>query len=164
MTSLLRHALPALLGLLPLAAVALSSDRQQPMYVEADSAEINDQTGISIYRGHVRITQGTLEINARQVTLYSRDGEVRKAVAVGKPATYRQLPDGKTEPVRAEALRMEYLPPEDRLLLFEQARVWQNGDDFRSERIVYDIGLDQVNAGAGNGDRVRITIQPRAKP
>lgn len=141
---------------------ALSSDRNQPMDVEADRADIDDKRGVSVYRGNVKITQGTLRLTADELTLHTRDGEVVRAIAVGKPATYRQRPDGKDHDVEAEALKMEYFADRQQLILIDKALVQQAGDTFRSERIDYDIAADVVKAGAGTpGDRVRITIQPK---
>lgn len=145
-------------------AIALSSDRNQPMYVEADRADIDDQRGVSVYRGNVKITQGTLVLTAAELTVHSKDGDIIKAVAVGQPATYRQRPDGKEQDVEAEALRMEYYGVEQKIILIDKAEVRQGGDTFRSDRINYDITQDVVNAGAtagSPGDRVRITIQPK---
>lgn len=154
--------LSLLLPLLHGSAHALSSDRNQPMDVEADRADIDDKRGISVYRGNVKITQGTLRLTADELTLHTRDGEVVRAIAVGTPATYRQRPDGKDHDVEAEALKMEYFADRQQLILTDTARVQQAGDTFRSERIDYDIAADVVKAGAGApGDRVRITIQPK---
>lgn len=143
-------------------AIALSSDRDQPMYVEADRADIDEKRGVSVYRGNVKITQGTLVLTAAELTVHSKDGDVVKAIAVGQPATYRQRPDGKEQDIEAEALRMEYFATEEKIILIDKAEVRQAGDTFRSDRINYDIAKDVVNAGAGSpGDRVRITIQPK---
>jgi lipopolysaccharide export system protein LptA len=154
--------LSLILPLLSGTAQALSSDRNQPMDVEADRADIDDKRGVSVYRGNVKITQGTLRLTAEELTLHTRDGEVVRAIAVGKPATYRQRPDGKDQDVEAEALKMEYFADRQKLILTDKASVRQAGDSFRSERIDYDIAADVVKGGTGSpGDRVRITIQPK---
>ena len=41
-------------------AWALPSDREQPIRVQADTAELDDKQGVAVYRGDVVITQGTL--------------------------------------------------------------------------------------------------------
>ena len=151
-----------LTALLPMPAAALSSDRQQPMHIEADRADLDDQKGISVYRGNVVITQGTLRLTADELTVHTQDGEVTKAFSTGAPATYRQRPDGKDQDVEAQSLRMEYYAGEEKIILLQKAEVKQAGDTFRSDKIIYDIARDHVNAGTGApGDRVRITIQPK---
>ena len=148
----------------PFPAAGLSSDRDQPMYIEADRADINDKKGISIYTGNVKVTQGTFELLADKLTVYIEKDQLQKAIAIGQPAHYRQRPDGKDEDIEAQALRMEYYASPERIILLERAQASQAGDVFRSEKIVYDIDKDVVNAGTGSGnDRVHITLQPRKK-
>ena len=158
----------ALLGLAvlaafsPLAALALSSDREPPMYIEADRADIDDKNGVSVYTGNVKVTQGTFQLLADKLTVHINDSQIQKAVATGNPARYKQRPDGKDEDIEAEALQMEYYASPERIVLRERAVASQGGDEFRSDKIVYDIKKDIVNAGTGKGDsRVHITLQPR---
>ena len=49
---------------LPAPLLALSSDRDQPIEVEADSLEVRDAEKISIYSGKVRLNQGSLALRA----------------------------------------------------------------------------------------------------
>lgn len=148
----------------PKYVLALSSDRDQPMLIEADQAELDDAKGVSIYRGSVKVTQGTLVLTGEVMTVHIKNGDVEKVVIDGKPATYRQRPDGKDQDVKAKSLRMEYFASPERIILTKKAEVQQGGDVLRSERIVYDVEKDHVNAGnPGKEERVRITIQPRSK-
>lgn len=160
------RAIPALLAALLLTAaqpcLALSSDRDQPMELEADHANIDDQRGVHIYTGNVIITQGTMRITADHLTVKLKDGDIVEAIALGQPATYRQRPDGKEQDVEAKSLRMEYYADKGELILIDQARVWQGRDTFSSQRIHYDIDQDIVNAGDGQ-NRVKIILQPKPK-
>ena len=147
----------------PMLGWGLSSDRQQPMLIEADRVELDDAKGISVYRGRVKVTQGTLMLTGETMTVYTKDNDVEKVVMEGAPATYQQRPDNKDQDVHAKALRMEYYTDPEHIILLKQAEVEQQGDVLRSERIEYDVAKDQVTAGTDQPDeRVRITIQPRA--
>jgi lipopolysaccharide export system protein LptA len=149
-------------GLIPAAGWALSSDRDQPMSIEADRVELNDSEGISVYRGNVKVVQGTLELTGDTMTVYNKGDKVQKVVMEGNPATYKQRPDNKDKDVRAKALRMEYFTNPEYIVLQKKAEVEQEGDRLRSERIEYDVARDKVNAGTNQpNERVRITIQPR---
>ncbi len=157
------------LCVLPPAAVALDSDRDQPVLLEADQATLSDREGVGVYRGNVIVRQGSMRITGDVLTLYSRDGRIVRAIMEGNPATFRQRPEGKPEDVRARARRMDYEAGKDRIVLTGQAVVWQGGDVFRSERIVYDIARDRVEAGGAaggktgegtQGGRVHIILQP----
>src|SRR5690554_7907613 len=68
--------------LLPAMASALPSDSEQPIHIQADTAELDDKKGTAIYRGDVVITQGTLKITGHTVTLVQ--GKDRKSVVEGK--------------------------------------------------------------------------------
>jgi lipopolysaccharide export system protein LptA len=160
-TSLNRWTLLVLM-MLPACAWALSTDKDQPMRIEADRVELDDATGISTYRGNVKVTQGTLVITGDMMTIYSKNNEIRKVIMDGNPATYRQRPDGKEQDVRASSRRMEYYTDPEHIILLKQAEVNQQGDQLRSERIEYDVVNDQVKAGTDHpNERVHITIQPK---
>ena len=153
----------ALTGL-PMLSWALSSDRQQPMLIEADRVELDDATGISIYRGRVKVAQGTLLLSGETMTVHNKGNAIEKVIMEGTPATYQQRPDNKDQDVHAKALRMEYYTNPEHIILLKQAEVEQQGDVLRSERIEYDMAKDQVRAGTDQGDeRVHITIQPKNK-
>ncbi len=153
-----------LLVLLPRAGLALSTDSNQPMLIEANSAELDDKNGVSIYRGNVKVTQGTLVLTGETMTVYNSGNDISKVIMEGDPATYRQRPDGKEQDINASARKMEYFKNPDKVILTSDAKVEQEGDILRSEHIVYDIDNDQVTAGGDNPNhRVRITLQPKNK-
>lgn len=145
-------------------ALALSGDKQQPMDVESDTFESDDQSGVTVFKGKVKVTQGTLVIQADTVTLHrGKDGKIARVLGEGKPAHYRQRRDGKEVDVVAQARELEYLADQDKMILREDARIVQDRDVFTSRRIVYDMAKDLVHAGGKQkGDRVRMTIQPDA--
>jgi lipopolysaccharide export system protein LptA len=154
-----------LLLLLPVASPGLAGDRDQPIHIEADRAALNEKTGNSVYEGNVHLQQGSLVLQGNRMTVQLNDNTIDTLVLTGDPATYRQRPAGKESDQRAEAGRIEYYAGEDRIILLENARVWQSGDEeLRSDRIVFDLKSDTVNAGSNKpGDRVRITLPPGSK-
>jgi lipopolysaccharide export system protein LptA len=161
-TRLLRGCIVCLLCL-PLTAWALSADRNEPINIEADSATLNETSGKSTYRGNVHLRQGTLHLHGDEMTVQISDDRIEKIVLTGNPATYVQRPDNADEDQHAEAGRIEYYARDNRMILLESARIWQTGkDQFSSDRIVFNLADNTVNAGGGSSsDRVRITLQPR---
>jgi lipopolysaccharide export system protein LptA len=146
--------------------LALSTDRQQPVTVEADQAELDDAKGVTTYEGRVVVTQGSLRITGDRVLLYyDQSRDVTRAEALGKPATYEQTPDGEQTPVKARALRMEYQVREGVIDLYDEAEVLQERDSLRGRRITYDTVNNRVKAmGSGSPeDRVRVILTPRGK-
>lgn len=143
---------------------ALSSDRSKPMHIEADLADINEKTGISIYTGNVVVVQGSLRITAEKLTIYSKNRVFERMVSTGNPATFKTRPDGKDKDVFGQGKKINYLITRDTVYFIEDARLEQDGSHFDSDRIIYDILNDKVNAGLTKGnDRVKIIIQPKQK-
>ena len=155
-----------LLATLPGAALALSTDRDQPVHIEADRGELDDVKGVTIYEGRVVVTQGSIKITGDRVVLYYDDQrDISRAEAVGKPATYQQLSDGETEPLKARALRMDYQVKDGVIDLYDDASVVQTGNSLFGNRITYDTVNERVKASrSGSGeDRVRVILTPKAK-
>ena len=154
-----------LLSLLPLTAWGLDGDRDQPINIEADQASLNDKTGVSVYEGNVKLQQGTLIFTGDKMTVQLADKKLETIVLTGSPATYVQRPEGKNVDQHAEAERIEYYTSNERVILLRNARIWESGDEeFRSDRIVFNLKTDTVDAGGGgDSGRVHITLQPRDK-
>jgi lipopolysaccharide export system protein LptA len=164
-------------------AGALTSDREQPILIEADSAEADDVKRTTVYKGEVVIDQGTLRITGDHVTIhYDERGDFTKLIALGNPARFRQLPDGQKNEEsnfqRARASRMEYYKESDTIVLLGNAVYGQGGDRVAADRIEYDsrnsrmkartvaASKEKKKAGAEQPQkkrRVRITIQPKKK-
>ena len=154
-----------LLSLLPLTAWGLDADRDQPINIEANQASLNDKTGFSVYEGNVRLQQGTLLFTGNKMTVQLTDKKLDTIILTGTLATYVQRPEGKVVDQHAEAERIEYYALDERVILLKNARIWESGDEeFRSDRIVFNLKTDTVNAGGGgDSGRVHITLQPRNK-
>jgi lipopolysaccharide export system protein LptA len=141
---------------------ALSSDKQKPIEVEADSFNLDDAKKITVYSGNVIMTQGSMEIMADNVTIYGARGTTDKIIAIGKPVKFKQQPDDNQGLIRGEAKRFEYLVSKNTLVLINKATLWQSGNTFSSDRITYDSKRSIVKAGDKKSDskRVKITLQP----
>lgn len=153
-------------------AWALPSDREQPIRIQANSAELDDRQGVAVYRGDVVITQGTLKITGDTVTITrTASGDVDVFTSVGKPAYYEQLPEEGKQIVQAYGLTIQYFSSNERIVLIDQAKVIQEGNTFEGEKIVYDTQRQIVNAGRATGSnvsvprpRIDMIIQPKNKP
>jgi lipopolysaccharide export system protein LptA len=147
----------------PCPALGAEGDQDQPVYLEADSVELDEANSVSHYKGSVFVKQGTMEMEADEMTVHHYpDRRPKRIIAFGKPAKYRQDVDGEKEKVEAEALRMEYEADVDEITLIDQALLYQGKDTFRSDRIVYDRTNERVKAGASveGKERVKILINP----
>lgn len=160
------------------ATFALSTDKDQPIEIEADSAELDDIKNISIYRGNVIVIRGSIRMTGDKMTVYNtEDNELETLIMEGRPATYRQMPDDSSVYDEAEALRMEHYELKNMVILIDEALVTQEGLRFSGKRIEYDTLNSRVKAWSqpkgkqssststtsGKKQRVKIIIKPKKK-
>lgn len=159
------------------AAFALESDKNQPIEVEANAAELDDIKNISIYTGNVILVRGTIRMTGDKMTVYhTENDELDTLIMEGRPATYRQLPDDSKVYDEAEASIIEYYELKHLTILKENAVVIQEGVRLTGDRIDYDTALSQVKArsagvqtkaaGAGEtgtqeGGRVKLILKSK---
>lgn len=161
LTALLTGAL-ALLA--PLHVGALTSDRQQPIRIEANRVEIDERQGTSTYTGSVQVTQGTFRLNAERVVVQRGKEAVQRIVAHGEPATFRQQPEGADYLIRGQAQELRYEAGDGTVALTGGAHLWQGRDEFSGARVVYELERERVRAEGGTGDgRVRAIIHPQQR-
>lgn len=168
------NSLPILTGLLVSLACtgvqALPSDREQPIRVQADSAELDDRQGVAVYRGDVVVTQGTTILKGDTVTLkQDANGDIEIVTSVGRPAYYEQKPAVDKEVTKAYGITIQYFVSQNRVILVDRAKVIQEGNTFEGEKIVYDTQRQIVNAGRAGTRvttpraRIDMVIQPKNK-
>ncbi|WP_415896734.1 lipopolysaccharide transport periplasmic protein LptA [Neptuniibacter sp. QD57_21] len=148
---------------------ALPDDQDKPIYITADSASINDTTGITTYKGNVIIKQGSLLIEAAHVDMHRANGDVDKLIAKGSPAHFRQQQEVNGNFTDAWGRHMVYMVNKKELTITQNAKVIQAKDTFTGTKIVYDLNKSIVNAfgstSANSKDkgRVNMVIQPSKK-
>ena len=157
---------------LPAATIAKTSDAEKPINIEADQVEIRERESLSIYRGNVRITQGSLRINGDVIQFSSTEEGHQKVIILGKPASFFQLTDQNQE-ISAQGEEMEYHAKTGLFTLERNAVLVQQDNRFTSEHIVYNTQTNVVKAGVPNNTssststkppRVTITVMPAVMP
>ena len=155
--------------LLPQLALALPSDREKPIEIEADSADLDNGKGISVYHGDVVMTQGSTRITGDKVTIYSTEKEVQRVVATGNNtrAYYEELQDKEQGLLQAWGYTIDYQLAKDQIELTRDGELKNQGDIFKGEKINYNISLQTVNATSdkkeGGSRRVQMVIHPKPK-
>ena len=152
--------LPALLAV-PVCGLAADDDRQQPVHLRADRIDIDQKRGLSLYRGHVVFTQGTLRLTAARAEVQNRASVLETITAEGKPVTFRHRPEGLTDFIEGEAGRAVYHAPSRRVDLYGEVQARRGRDLFRSAVLHYDIGNQSLVAESANGRRVYAALVPR---
>lgn len=165
-TTKLFSPLLCLLGVfLTATALALPSDRQATITVEADRAQINEKTGITDYQGSVIIKQGSLLIEADQVTIYSTDGQANKVICIGQPAHYQQQPNPEDGLVNAHGNTIEYYLDTETITLIKNASLEQQGSTLKGDHINYDLKAELVEARGSDNSQQRVhMVIPASKP
>lgn len=149
-------------------ALALESDRKQPIEITADQAELDEAKGEAHYIGNVLLTQGSLIIRADNLTIKADDkNQIQRVTAKGKPAEFNQTPEEGKPPVVAKAKLIDYYVADEKLLLQQEAIVIQNDSTFQGSQIQYDIRNHRMQATSngtktGNSERVKMILPPSA--
>jgi lipopolysaccharide export system protein LptA len=157
----------ALMLLIPMlasqAGLALEADKEQPIELAADSVDIDESKGTSIYRGDVDLRQGSMHLRADVVTVYQTKRKPTKIIAEGRPVKFQQATEKGL--VKGQAKRAEYEVNSENLVMIGDAVLIQGKDSMRSDRIVYDRVKSVVKAGAAakGKERVRISIEAPGK-
>lgn len=146
----------------PLYAQAADDERRLPVNLRADRIDIDQKKGLSLYRGHVVFTQGTLRLTAARAEVQNRANTVETVTAEGKPVTFRHRPAGLADFIEGEASRVVYHAPTRRVDLYGEVQVQRGRDLFRSAVLHYDIDNQAMVADGANGRRVYAALVPRA--
>lgn len=156
------HALSSLLlvALLPLGAQAKTTDRNAPMDIEADrtDAMLGDNSE-SVLTGSVKITQGSLQVNADRAVIHRKAGDISQVVLTGTPATLKQVNDNG-EAMNARASQIVYTLTNDIVVLTGNVVIEQPRGNLRGETIKYDLKTGRLDGG-GDGKRVQMRIMPK---
>ena len=161
----------ALLMLISFSVFAEKADREKPTQIEANRMSADDVRRLNVFEGNVVVTKGTMLLRADRLVVRQDAEGFQFATATGKPARFRQRQDPKPGEkegiwIDGEALRIEFDDRNQKIELYESARVNRGGDEVAGDYILVDQRSDfyQVNAGkgpAGQG-RVKAVIQPKA--
>ncbi|EEX95239.1 LPS ABC transporter periplasmic component [Vibrio orientalis CIP 102891 = ATCC 33934] len=145
-------------------ALALSTDQDQPVYIDSDSQQLDMQSNKVTFLGDVKLKQGSININADKVivTRDPKDGSIQEIEGYGDLATFSQLTDdGKT--LYGEAKELYYVMAEDQLTMIDKAMLSQDDSVIRGTKIRYKISSQKLIAdGKEKGDRVSTVLQPQA--
>lgn len=145
-----------------LSAHALPSDANQPIRLLADKATYSERTGVTSYSGNVSITQGTLKMTAENLTVnLTPTRAIDSAVATGSPATIQQIVTQEKGLAKGQANRIDYNVKTGIVTLTGNAKLTQNGGSFSGNVIRYSLKVGDIEATAGNNQRVELVFPPQ---
>lgn len=120
---------------------ALPTDSQQEMNLSFDSSAVDLKKGITVYRGNVKLTQGSLRIESDELVVHRKDDEIQKVIATGSPAVFEQQPEVDQAPVIAYGKRIEYQLQNqiEKVAIIDNAKLEQGGIISTCERIEFNL-------------------------
>jgi len=151
-------------------AWSLPNDREQPIHIQADNAQLDDKKGIATYTGDVIITQGSMKITGNTVTLTrAASGDIDVVTSVGTRAYFEQQQStAKPDKMQGWAKQIQYQAQKDTIILTDDAKVVNEGNTTEGEKIVYNTQTQVATAGRAPGvttprQRIDMVIQPKKK-
>ncbi|RLA53956.1 MAG: lipopolysaccharide transport periplasmic protein LptA [Gammaproteobacteria bacterium] len=135
-------------------------DLDAPVYIYADNAEIDEDAGLSIYSGNVRVEQENIELLADRITVNFSGELVEHVFVTGSPAQYRER-DANGVYLFSTGKEIEYSAAKNHVILSGNAQISQKGDQLRGELLTYTLA-DKVLTASGQsaGRRVQNILRP----
>ena len=128
----------------------------------------DDSRRTSTFEGAVTVSKGTMSLTADRLTIQQDSQGGYKATATGTPVRFRQRTDARGDRpagwVEGEAMRIELDDREQKVELFDKARVTRDMDEVRGDYIFLDQRSETFSVNGGKdqgGGRVRAVIQPK---
>ena len=141
--------------------MALESDRQETLEVNANSTDGTLGDGITTLRGNVEIRQGTLHITADEAEVNKIDGKVGSVTFRGAPAFLEQEIEEQGL-VQATANVIDYQVASGLVTLSGNADVKHPQYQISGELLTYDLNVQHFQgSGDENGNsRIHIRLDP----
>lgn len=137
---------------------ALSTDKDQPAVISADDVEFDFATGVRIYRGNVKLDQGTMKLRADKLVVEYKDDVLQKATAYGEPAVFQQRPDDKPNDVIGKGMKLELDEVKNMVILIDNASINDGEKNASGAMITYDMANDKMKiVGGGDPGGAKIT-------
>ena len=154
------HALVVLLVAACGLAGARTSDRRQPMDIEASRSDCGLGSNASCtLTGNVIITQGTLRVVAAKAVVSQSDGNPSRAQLSGGVTLQQEMDDG--DQIRATAANVDYDMRNEVMVFTGNVSIQQSRGSLSGQRVVYNLKTGQIESGGDGGGRVRMRILPK---
>jgi len=154
------------LNLFAVLAHANTPDDQQPVHISADYLEIQDQKGISVYKGNVEVTQGSLTLNGDKITIQHPDRALLSIKVLGQQARFKRFDIEDDSWIKGQADTINYNAQQKTLLLIGNAKVEQPGKHvITGPKLFYDTTKKTLKAQSTPQEkkRISVTLMPESK-
>jgi lipopolysaccharide export system protein LptA len=140
----------------PSALQGFSTNRNDPVQIEADTLELRDKDKIATFTGNVQVTQGDTQLKARQLVVHydgtgadaqpGAQGQIRRLEARGNVAV-RQ----KDQVATGEAATFDMR--QNTVTISGNVTLTQGRNVLKGDRVVVDLksGVSRIESGASGG-------------
>ena len=168
----------------PLAAHALSTDKQQNMLINADYSKIvqnkdNNAPGVTYLTGDVTMDQGTTKARGDEATIYQHagdakdaqgkdiSGDIQRVVIIGKKKqAHMEQQQDSGGLFTSNSDKIDYNADTSVAVLTGNVVVVQPGrGQFKGATMTYNTNTGEMESGdkASSGQRVQMVIEPKNK-
>ena len=142
-------------------AVARTSDRNQPMDIEAARSDCGlGENATCTFSGQATITQGSLRIAAEKAVVTQVAGKPSRAQFSGGVQLQQDMDDG--DHIDARSNSVDYDMRNEVIVFTGNVSIAQRRGSLSGERVVYNLKTGQLESGGGSGGgRVKMRILPK---
>jgi lipopolysaccharide export system protein LptA len=146
---------------LPGGAAARSSDRSQPMDIEAAHSNCGLGANSSCtLTGNVTIRQGSLNVVAAKAVIEQAGGDPSRALLSGGVTLRQTMDDGNQ--INATSSAVDYNLRTEVVVFTGNVEIRQQRGSLNGQRVVYNMRTGQVESGGAGNGRVKMRILPKS--
>lgn len=141
-------------------------DEEQPVHITANSLDAAEKKGISIYKGRVIVTQGSLTLTGDEIIVKHPSSQLQTVKSTGQPATFKRFSQIDQAWLKGKANMIEYDALNKTVLLVGNAQVEQPGEHLiKGPKLFYDMSAQTLKAQSTEQEtgRISVTFNPATK-
>lgn len=142
--------------------VYAAEDTKLPVNISADTVSFDNKIGVATYSGNVHVIQGTRNLYANKLSIY-RDvnNQIKVMIATGKPAKFKTETTDDKPASHGQAKTIKYYPQQDKVDLFEDAKLYKNGDTIEGPKLSYNFVTEILRGDSSKQQRTTVILQPK---
>lgn len=125
-----------------------------PIDLVADKGTYDQATGLAVYEGNVKVTQGIATIWADKLTIILKNNTAERIEAIGSPVKFEYL--GDKQPIKGRGNKAIYEVVNKTITLTGNAVVEQGKDVVKGSELMYNLDKEIIR-----GSRVKMTFLPK---
>ncbi|WP_019556898.1 lipopolysaccharide transport periplasmic protein LptA [Thiomicrorhabdus arctica] len=140
-------------------ALTQTPDEEQPVHISANSLDAQEKSGISIYKGNVIVTQGSLTLKGDEIIVKHPNNLLKTVKATGQPARFKRFSQTDQSWLKGKANMIEYDALNKTVLLVGSAQVEQPGQHLiKGPKLFYDMTNQTLKAQSTEQEKGRISV------